>query len=503
MLCPVSRAQCTFSHDDLTDDELEIYGKLGTKAAWEQYVKDIQTAQLVFDWIKVTLKGTGPNSCIPKPVEKFVGAPLDVLNPLFWVEVLVAGPCAIQPRAEKLYKRLNNLYKAVKVLGKVPYVGPVFKRVAFLFKKPVDALDKFIEHMKSGCEKVSATRQKVRRIIERMDKVGTLMGKLGSYADSHIIAVCNLANENAKNARVRSLKLPNPLVRGLQANEVDDELINQTKNIRARMEVTTAVYDFFKDFDVRVAPVLNELKADWDRVELELDKLFDSIEDVMEIFAPLQEMIDVLGEFDCSAIPVLSFCKLKFPLLSFNNCPAEFLSNSLFYFSSIPSTVCDSLDFVNGLVETILDALGIGDLLKGIEDEVMKALNLPDLSVENPLQGLIDLDLDTEMVAFDDFLSDLWENFMVDFPNPIDAIHEAVESVVSELNNKQPGTKSRLCLPIQNSPLGNVRARSCQWLRRQLTTDQTVSTNWTGFGESLVMELAILARRITWNPIVD
>jgi hypothetical protein len=446
--CPASRAQCTFAHDDLTADELVIYNKLGTSTEWENLFESAQTAQLVFDWTKVTLKGTGPNSCVPAPVAianfAFVGAPFDVLNPLFYVEILVAGPCeTFKPRIETMYERLNNLYKAAKLLAKIPKIGTVFNAVAKFFKTPVDALKELLDAMKTGCKAVSNTRQTARKTIEILNHVGTASGIIGSLMDYYLISICNQANENAGNARVRAAAFPNTRLRGLQAaNEVDAELQKQAEIIRTRTEVPKAVYDFVEDFDERVAPVLNELKATWDKVEEELEDIFGGIENVMEFFAPFQDIIDILGQIDCSEIPVVSYGKLLSPSLPFNDCPEEYLSltrSSLLLALIPPPTACEALDLVNELLEVILDAVGIGDLLDSLEDAVRDAIDLPiDFSFDTPFDGLINLDLDGLLPDFDALLLDLRTNLMANLPNPIDDIHDAVESAVSKLNSEQP-----------------------------------------------------------------
>jgi len=338
--CPASRAQCTFSHDDLTPGELEIYSKLGTTQAWEDLFSDAQTAQLVFDWMKVSLKGLGPNSCVPPAITLtnalVFGVPLDVLNPLFYIEILVAGPCeTFKPRVETLYSRLKNLYKAANNLAKVPKIGPFFSKVAKFLKRPVDALDEVRHAMKDGCKAVSSTRKAARYTLEILNHVGTACGVLGSLMDYYLISICNQANENAANARLRASGFPNSRrYRGLQANEVDVQLQKQAEIIRTRTMVPKAVYDNLKDFDETVAPVLNKLKATWDRVEQELENMFDGIEDVVELFAPFQEVIDILGAVNCADIPVVSYGKQPgIASKSFSAHLEEWISNfSTFYF---------------------------------------------------------------------------------------------------------------------------------------------------------------------------
>jgi hypothetical protein len=323
--CPASRAQCSFSPAELTPVELDVFQNLGSVQEFQNTFQAAQTAQLVFDWMKVTLKGTGPNSCVPAPVAlanfAFAGLPFDILNPLFYVEILVAGPCeTFKPRVDILYFRLNNLYKAANLLAKIPKIGPVFSKVAKFFKRPVDALEELRDAMKNGCKKVSKTRQYARKTLEILNHVGTASGIIGSLMDFYLISLCNQANENAGTARLRAAHNNSDArlrVRGLQENEVDIELKKQAQIIRDRTEVITAVYNFAQDFNETLAPVLNELKAVWDRVEQELEEIFDGIEDVIEIFAPFQEIIDVLGQIDCSEVPFVSYGKLAFSLIAF------------------------------------------------------------------------------------------------------------------------------------------------------------------------------------------
>jgi hypothetical protein len=128
------------------------------------------------------------------------------------------------------------------------------------------------------------------------------------------------------------------------------------------------------------------------------------------------------------------------PLLRFNDDhPEKFPSNSLSSSLLIPSTVCEGLDFVNELIEELLDALGIGSLLEGIEEAVRDAIDLPiDFSFDTPFNGLIELDLDTILPEFDLLLLDLRVDLMANLPNPIDDIHKAVLSELSKLNRDEP-----------------------------------------------------------------
>jgi len=93
---------------------------------------------------------------------------------------------------------------------------------------------------------------------------------------------------------------------------------------------------------------------------------------------------------------------------------------------------------INELVEEILDAVGIGGLLDSLEDAVRDAIDLPiDFSFEMPLAGLINLNLDSLLPELDTLLLDLRTNLMADLPNPIDDIHDAVESATTKLNSEQ------------------------------------------------------------------
>jgi hypothetical protein len=360
-----------------------------------------------------------------------VGAPLDVLNPLFYVEILVAGPCeTFKPRVDTLYSRLNNLYKAAKLLALVPKVGPFFDKVAKFFKKPVEALEEVQEAMKDGCKKVSKTRQYARKTLEIMNHVGTAAGIFGSLTDYFLISICNQANSNADDARVRNVDFSTPrLRRGLATSGVDAELRRQATVIKTRTAVPKAIFDFAQDFEKNVAPVLNDLKNTWDRVETELEGIFAGIEDVVEIFAPFEEIFEVAAQLDCSQVPVLSL-------------------------------VCEALDFLNVLIEELLDFLGIGELLDELFDDVRNAIGLPDdfLSFDMPFDGLIDIDLDGLLPNFDDLLLQLRKDLMAELPNPIDDIHREVEKAVNILNEAQSPEKYEIMTSLTHT---NKAAWSC------------------------------------------
>ena len=320
-LCPASRYRCTFEHDGLTPEEYEIYQQYGTKESWEGLVARIETAQQVFDWMKVSLKGFGPNSCVPPAVAltnaAFVGFPFDVLNPLFYVEILVAGPCeTFKPRIKTMHDRLNNIRKGAKGLAKLiknAAINKFFVKTAALFDKPVKALKKLLDALEESCKKVSFARSTARTVLEIMNHVGTASGILGGLMDYYIQGVCSSSNSWVKYAQTRNANYGQNSNRRMQEgaprSAVDIELEKQGDIIAERTQVPTQVYEFMQAFSRDVAPTLEDLKETWDRVEIELEDVFRVIEVVVEAFAPFDELFEILGNMDCSAVPVLSVSK--------------------------------------------------------------------------------------------------------------------------------------------------------------------------------------------------
>jgi hypothetical protein len=318
LLCPPSRYQCTFKHDYLTPEELEIYNEFSTKDSWEKLMEEVETSQLVFDWMKLSLKGNGPNSCVPAVVaiaNKFAfGLPFDILNPLFYVELLVV-PCeTYKPRVKALYDKLNNIRKGAKGLAKLiknKAISTFFSKTALLFKKPVDSLKELLDLFDKNCPKVSYARAKAQSVIQIMNHVGTASGVLSTLMDYYRKGICNSANNFAATAETRAARF-GAVDRRMEIvvdTDTSRELLRQASIIETRTKVPTDVYNFMKDFSENVSPIITDLKATWDKVEIELEDIFSGIEDVIKAFAPFDEMFEIVGNFDCTKIPVLSIGK--------------------------------------------------------------------------------------------------------------------------------------------------------------------------------------------------
>ena len=148
-------------------------------------------------------------------------------------------------------------------------------------------------------------------VIKIMNHFSTASGVFGTVMDYYMQAVCNSANDWVTYTDTRDANYGSNR-RRMQAvadSPVDSEFQYQAGIIENRMKVPTDVYNFMKTFSETVSPTLTDLKDTWDLVESELEDSFTAIEDVIEAFAPFDELFEILGNFDCSNIPVLSIGK--------------------------------------------------------------------------------------------------------------------------------------------------------------------------------------------------
>ena len=95
---------------------------------------------------------------------------------------------------------------------------------------------------------------------------------------------------------------------------------------------------------------------------------------------------------------------------------------------------------MNVIVDELLSLLKIDTLLDSIFEEIAEAIGLPDdFGFENPVDGLIDLDLGNLLKDFDTILREMRNNLMADLTDPVDRINDAAEAIVERLNTNSGG----------------------------------------------------------------
>lgn len=146
--------------------------------------------------------------------------------------------------------------------------------------------------------------------------MGIGAGILSTAIDYYLNAICDTFNKRSDLAQLYVFFLipsspSSSRTRAAQENIVDAELMLQ-KEVPDRIKrLTLPVFESLKDFNETVAPTLNNLKETWDRVEKEIEGVFDGIEKVTELFSPFDPVFDALSFLDCSDVPVLSYGKIQ------------------------------------------------------------------------------------------------------------------------------------------------------------------------------------------------
>ena len=289
-------------------------------------------------------------------------------------------------------------------------------------------------------------RSTVQKSLQILDKVGIGAGILGTAIDYYLNAICDTFNKRSDLNQLSLFFLlggtpSSSRTRAVQENIVDAELMLQ-KEVPDRIKrLTLPVFESLKDFNETVAPTLNNLKETWDRVEKEIEGVFDGIEKVTELFAPFDPVFDALSFLDCSDVPVLSYGKIQWNQMFVSYTICHLISLSYTIYPYLSHSACEAVDFANDLLEELFDAIGLGNLIDSLEDKVLDALGLPTgFDFDLPLDGLIKLDLDNYLPNLDDVLLEFRQKLFEPFQNPIERINKAVETATDQVNSANPNS---------------------------------------------------------------